>query len=83
MGSLEGLLPVIVAGVIALFPAPEAGQHAWYFFAIFAGVIVADAGAAAGRGVGLIAWCWALLAPYVLFSPAELAKAVPSPPTPA
>ena len=74
----KALLPVVVAGLIALFPAPEGlAQHAWYFFAIFAGVIVGLMleplpGAAIGLiGVVLVA----VLAPYVLFSPAELAKA--------
>jgi L-tartrate/succinate antiporter len=74
----KALLPVIVAGAIALFPPPEGlAQHAWYFFAIFAGVIVGLMveplpGAAIGLiGVVLVT----LLAPYVLFSPAELAKA--------
>ena len=33
--------PVVVAIVIALIPAPAGlPQHAWYFFAIFVGVIV-------------------------------------------
>ncbi|MCU0940855.1 MAG: anion permease, partial [Burkholderiaceae bacterium] len=37
----KALLPVIVAGLIAIIPPPEGlAQHAWYFFAIFAGVIV-------------------------------------------
>ena len=74
----KALLPVVVAGVIALFPAPEGlAQHAWYFFAIFAGVIVGLMleplpGAAIGLiGVVLVT----LLSPYVLFGPAELAKA--------
>ena len=71
-------LPVVVAGAVALFPAPEGlAQHAWYFFAIFAGVIVGLMleplpGAAIGLiGVVLVT----VLAPYVLFGPAELAKA--------
>ena len=74
----KALLPVVVAGVIALFPAPEGlAQHAWYFFAIFAGVIVGLMleplpGAAIGLiGVVLVT----VLSPYVLFGPAELAKA--------
>jgi L-tartrate/succinate antiporter len=74
----KALLPVIVAGVIALFPAPEGlAQHAWYFFAIFAGVIVGLMleplpGAAVGLiGVVLVT----VLSPYVLFGPAELARA--------
>ena len=74
----KALLPVVVAGVIALSPPPEGlAQHAWYFFAIFAGVIVGLMleplpGAAIGLiGVVLVT----LLSPYVLFGPAELAKA--------
>jgi len=73
----KALLPIVVAGAIALCPAPEGlAQHAWYFFAIFAGVIVGLMveplpGAAIGLiGVVLVT----VLSPYVLFSPAELAK---------
>ncbi len=73
----KALLPIVVAGVIALIPPPEGlAQHAWYFFAIFAGVIVGLMveplpGAAIGLiGVVLVT----VLAPYVLFDPAELAK---------
>ncbi|MGE5338361.1 MAG: anion permease [Gemmatimonadota bacterium] len=75
--SWKALAPVLVAVAIALTPAPEGlAQHAWYFFAIFAGVIVGLMleplpGAAIGLiGVVLVT----LLAPYVLFGPAELAK---------
>jgi L-tartrate/succinate antiporter len=73
----KALLPPAVAIAIALFPPPDGlAQHAWYFFAIFAGVIVGLMleplpGAAIGLiGVVLVT----LLSPYVLFSPAELAK---------
>jgi L-tartrate/succinate antiporter len=73
----RALAPIAVAIAIALFPAPEGlPQHAWYFFAIFAGVIVGlmfeplPGGAIGLIGVTLVA----LLAPYVLYSPAELAK---------
>jgi len=73
----RALLPIAVAIAIALFPAPQGlPQHAWYYFAIFAGVIVAlmvepmPGGAVGLIGVTLVA----ILAPYVLFSPAELAK---------
>ena len=73
----RALAPVAVAVAIALFPAPEGlPQHAWYFFAIFAGVIVGlmleplPGGAIGLIGVTLVA----VLAPYVLYSPAELAK---------
>ncbi|MGE5160297.1 MAG: anion permease, partial [Betaproteobacteria bacterium] len=74
----KALLPIAVAIVLALIPPPEGlAQHAWYFFAIFAGVIVGLMleplpGAAIGLiGVVLVT----LLAPYVLFGPADLAKA--------
>lgn len=74
----KALLPVLVAGLIAVIPPPEGlAQHAWYFFAIFAGVIVGLMleplpGAAIGLiGVVLVT----VLSPYVLFGPAELAKA--------
>ena len=42
MGSFwKGLAPVVAAIVIALIPAPGGlAQHTWYYFAIFAGVIV-------------------------------------------
>ena len=69
--------PIAVSLAIALMPPPGGlAQHAWYFFAIFAGVIVAlmlepMPGAAVGM-IGVTAA--ALLAPWVLFSPEELAK---------
>lgn len=74
----KALAPIVVALVIAMIPPPEGlAQHAWYFFAIFAGVIVGLVleplpGAAIGLiGVALVT----ILAPYVLFGPADLAKA--------
>ena len=73
----RALAPIVTAAVIALFPAPEGlPQHAWYFFAIFAGVIVGlmveplPGGAIGLIGVTLVA----ALAPWVLYSPQELAK---------
>ena len=73
----RALLPVAVTLVLALMPAPGGlPQHAWYFFAIFAGVIVGlmveplPGGAVGLIGVTLVA----VLAPYALFAPAELAK---------
>ncbi len=72
------LAPIVAALAIALVPAPEGlPQHAWYFFAIFVGVIVGLMleplpGAAVGLiGVSLVT----VLSPYVLFGPADLAKA--------
>jgi L-tartrate/succinate antiporter len=76
--SWKALAPVAVASAIALLPAPDGlPQHAWYFFAIFAGVIVGLMleplpGAAIGLiGVSVVT----VLSPYVLFSAAELGKA--------
>ena len=61
--------PVVVAIIIALIPAPEGlPQHAWYYFALFAGVIVGwmfeplPGGAIGLIGVTLVT----LLAPWVL-----------------
>ena len=73
----RAVLPVAVAVLIALLPAPEGlPQYAWYYFAIFAGVIVAlMVEPLPGGAVGLIGvTAVAILAPYVLFAPAELAK---------
>ena len=37
----KALAPVVVAIIVALIPAPAGlPQHAWYYFAIFVGVIV-------------------------------------------
>ena len=73
----KALLPVLVAGLIAVIPPPEGlAQHAWYFFAIFAGVIVGlmleplPGGAIGLIGVTLVT----VLAPWVLYAPEELAK---------
>ena len=73
----RAIVPIAVTAVLALLPAPGGlPQHAWYFFAIFAGVIAGlmleplPGGAVGLIGVTLVA----LLSPFVLFSPAELAK---------
>lgn len=75
--SWKALVPVAVAIVLALLPPPHGlPQHAWYFFAIFVGVIVGlmceplPGGAVGLMGVTLVT----VLASYVLYSPAELAK---------
>jgi L-tartrate/succinate antiporter len=73
----KALAPVAVAIAIALFPAPEGlAAHAWYFFAIFVGVVVGLVlEPLPGAAIGLIGvTAVTLLAPYVLFGPAELAK---------
>lgn len=75
--SWKFVTPVVVIIVIALIPAPGGlPQHAWYYFALFAGVIVGlmleplPGGAIGLAGVTLAT----LLAPWVLYGPAELAK---------
>ncbi len=75
--SWKALAPIVVALAIALVPAPEGlAPHAWYFFAIFAGVIVGlmleplPGGAIGLIGVTVVT----VLAQYVFFAPAELAK---------
>ena len=76
--SLTMLLPLLVGAAIALSPVPEGlPQHAWYYFAIFAavitGLIVEPIPAAA---VGLVGVATAAaLARFVLFDPAQLARA--------
>jgi L-tartrate/succinate antiporter len=74
----KAIAPVAVAIVIALLPAPAGlPQHAWYFFAIFAGVVVGlvleplPGGAVGLIGVTVVT----VLAEWVLYSPQELAKA--------
>jgi L-tartrate/succinate antiporter len=74
--SLKALVPILVAIAIALIPAPGLPQYAWYYFAIFAGVIVGlvleplPGGAIGFIGITLVT----ILSPWVLFSPAELLK---------
>src|SRR5512134_1372313 len=74
----KAIAPVAVAIVIALIPAPAGlPQHAWYFFAIFVGVIVGlmfeplPGGAIGLIGVALVT----VLSEFVFFSPDQLAKA--------
>jgi L-tartrate/succinate antiporter len=71
------IAPIAVAIVIALIPAPEGlPQHAWYFFAIFVGVIVGlmfeplPGGAIGLIGVTLVV----VLSDYVFYGPDQLAK---------
>jgi L-tartrate/succinate antiporter len=66
-----------VAIVIAVIPAPEGlAQHTWYYFAIFAGVIVGlMLEPIPGAAIGLIAVTLVtVLAEWVFFSPEQLAK---------
>src|SRR5713101_6993841 len=73
----RALLPLAVAVIIAWIPAPPGlAQHAWYFFAIFTAVIAGlvvepvPSPAIGVIGVTLVA----VLANWVLFSPAETVK---------
>lgn len=74
---LKFLAPLLVPILVALLPAPgELEPHAWYFFAIFLGVV---AGLIfeplPGAVIGLIGVAvTALLAPWVLFSPDTLSS---------
>ena len=73
----KALIPIAVALLIALIPPPQAlAPHAWYYFAIFAGVIAGlMLEPLPGGAIGLIGVTTiTVLAPYVLFAPAELAK---------
>ena len=74
----RAIAPIIVAVAIALLPAPAGlAQHAWYFFALFAGVIVGLVlEPLPGGAIGLIGVTVAtVLAPFVLYTPGEMAKA--------
>jgi L-tartrate/succinate antiporter len=69
---------VAVAVVVALIPAPAGlPQHAWYYFAIFVGVIVGlmfeplPGGAIGLIGIALVT----VLCEYVFYGPEQLAKA--------
>ncbi len=71
------LAPLAVGGALALLPAPAGlAPHAWLYFAIFAAVVVALVlesvpGAVAGLvGVTSVA----LLSPFVLYAPEQLAR---------
>ena len=73
----RALVPIAVTLALALLPHPDGlSPHAWYYFAIFAGVIVAlmleplPGGAIGWIGVTIVI----VLSPFVLFSPEELAK---------
>ncbi len=75
--SWKAVAPIAIAVAISLIPAPAGlPQHAWYFFAIFVGVIVGlmfeplPGGAIGVIGVTLVT----VLSKYVFFSPAALAK---------
>src|SRR5262245_47626929 len=71
-------VPLAIGATLALLPAPEGlAPHAWYYFAIFTTVIAAlvleplPNPAVGVIGVTLVA----ILSPWVLFSPEQLAGA--------
>jgi L-tartrate/succinate antiporter len=73
----KAIAPIAVVIILALIPAPAGlPQHAWYFFAIFVGVIVGlmfeplPGGAIGLIGVALVM----VLSQWVFFSPEQLAK---------
>ena len=73
----KSLVPLLVAVGIALIPAPDGlPQQAWYYFAIFAGVIVGlMLEPLPGAAIGLIGVTLAtVLCTFVLFAPDQLAK---------
>ncbi|SIT36204.1 citrate:succinate antiporter [Paraburkholderia ribeironis] len=73
----KALAPLIVVIVVAIIPAPEGlAQHAWYYFAIFAGVIVGlMLEPIPGAAIGLIAvTVVSVFCEWVFFSPVQLAK---------
>jgi len=70
--------PIALTALLALLPAPPGlAQHAWYYFAIFAGVIAGlMLEPLPGAAIGLIGVATATtFAPFVLYGPDELAKA--------
>jgi L-tartrate/succinate antiporter len=75
---VKAVLPIAIAVALAIVPPPDGlAPHAWYFFSIFAGVIAGlvleplPGGAVGLMGVTVVT----VLSPFVLYSPAELAKA--------
>jgi len=68
-------VPIVVATVVAITPAPDGlAQHAWYFFAIFIGVVLGlILEPLPGPAIGLIGVAiTAALAPWTLFGPTEI-----------
>jgi L-tartrate/succinate antiporter len=76
-GWWRAAVPVAVALVLAMLPAPAGlAQHAWYYFALFAGVIAAlMTEPLPNAAVGLIGLTLAaVLSRFILYAPADLAK---------
>lgn len=75
--SRNFLLPVLLALALAAVPTPAGlAPHAWYYFALFAGVVLGlILEPLPGAVLGLIGIAIAAaLAPWVLFSPEQLAS---------
>src|SRR5262245_7415454 len=75
--TVKALAPIVVAIIIALIPAPAGlPQHSWYYFAIFAGVIVGlMLEPIPGAAIGLIAVTLVtVFSRWVFYSPDALAK---------
>ena len=75
--SVKAIAPIVLAALLAVLPAPEGLMpHAWYYTAVFAGVVLALVlepipGALIGLvGVTLVA----LLSPWVRYAPEQLAR---------
>ena len=73
---MKATVPIAIAIVVALIPTPSGlAPHAWLYFAIFLGIVLAlilepvPASAVGLLGVTIVA----AAAPWTLFSPAELA----------
>ena len=70
-------IPILITLALAALPPPAGlAHHAWLYFALFAGVIAAlVTEPLPNPAVGLVGLSLtALLSPYVLFAPADLAK---------
>ncbi|KDR38069.1 anion permease [Caballeronia glathei] len=73
----KAIAPLAVVILIAIIPAPEGlAQHAWYYFAIFVGVIVGlMLEPIPGAAIGLIAVTLvSVFCEWVFYSPEQLAK---------
>ena len=75
--SVKAIAPIALAVLLALLPAPEGlAPHAWYFTAIFAGVVLALVlEPIPGALIGLVGvTAVALLSPWALYAPEQLAR---------
>ena len=73
----KAVAPFVITLSLALLPAPNGlAVHAWYYLAIFVGVIVGIVlEPLPGGAIGLIGvTVVSIFAPFVLFNPAEMAK---------